>query len=295
MDIELLESIRCQSCGSGEVTEVKTGTFFCAHCETLFRQASITDARVVASPDFCVCGNAITLKCPLCTALICAQCNALSDSNSGVAIATVGYGYKADTPASFSFSILSNGRPAPRNLTQLASDLWLPSGKLQRMLMQVNEGQSIACWSCLCTAVEAVAEAVSSRQFCVVPICVGTPALECESCGQSICIGHMTFRTMGISGLSNEYTVMSGRWCPACASAIEKKFGELAGGAPGVSFSGGKWRMDSGMTVKPRSDGHYPQRKLRRMWELSDSLASRSAVSLKEEMNAWINDAGASF
>ena len=52
-----LESVVCTHCGSGDVKEVKTNTFFCDHCESLFKYND--PSRVAVVPLFAPVGIAL--------------------------------------------------------------------------------------------------------------------------------------------------------------------------------------------------------------------------------------------
>ena len=50
-----LESITCKSCGATDVQEVKADTYFCNHCEGVFKH--VNPSKVTVTQEFCVCGN----------------------------------------------------------------------------------------------------------------------------------------------------------------------------------------------------------------------------------------------
>jgi len=66
-----LEALRCTNCGSQNVDEVKRGTYFCQHCETVFRYVDPSRVTVTHEQAFCECGNAVEFQCYLCRTGIC--------------------------------------------------------------------------------------------------------------------------------------------------------------------------------------------------------------------------------
>jgi hypothetical protein len=65
-----LETISCSHCGSAEVKEVKANTYFCDHCETIFKH--IDPNQVTVQREFCECGGPIAFQCRVCHVGICA-------------------------------------------------------------------------------------------------------------------------------------------------------------------------------------------------------------------------------
>jgi DNA-directed RNA polymerase subunit RPC12/RpoP len=41
-----IETIKCQECGSADVTEFKPGSYVCSHCESVFKVVSTVGAGV---------------------------------------------------------------------------------------------------------------------------------------------------------------------------------------------------------------------------------------------------------
>lgn len=70
-----LEQIRCTSCGSTDVVEIKQNTYACRSCETVFKFVDPTHAEVSVAPQFCEegCGNPIKYKCALCGRMVCEE------------------------------------------------------------------------------------------------------------------------------------------------------------------------------------------------------------------------------
>lgn len=70
-----VETIKCQECGSADVTEFKAGTYICGHCEAVFKH--IDPSRVTVQREFCECGGAIAFQCRVCHTGICQAHDAL--------------------------------------------------------------------------------------------------------------------------------------------------------------------------------------------------------------------------
>ena len=86
-----VETIKCQECGSADVTEFKTGSYVCAHCEAVFKHVS--PAGSVAEP--CVfCGSDSVATCKQCSRRVCNHCMVVSvtEVDPGYAAAHLGVG-----------------------------------------------------------------------------------------------------------------------------------------------------------------------------------------------------------
>jgi hypothetical protein len=68
-----LEALRCTNCGSHGVDEVKAGTYFCQHCESVFKYVDPSRVTVTHEQSFCACGNAVEFQCYQCRTGICHQ------------------------------------------------------------------------------------------------------------------------------------------------------------------------------------------------------------------------------
>jgi hypothetical protein len=95
-----LEAISCTGCGSADVQEVKPSTYFCNHCETVFKHIDPTRVNVSHTPGFCDCGSGRPVKsqCQLCTNALCRDCDMCGGGSPyggahGVYVRTVGWGY----------------------------------------------------------------------------------------------------------------------------------------------------------------------------------------------------------
>lgn len=63
-----IESIKCNECGSVEVTEFKHATYICGHCETVFKWSS---GAAFFAPESCNCGKSAAGRCKSCEKPIC--------------------------------------------------------------------------------------------------------------------------------------------------------------------------------------------------------------------------------
>jgi hypothetical protein len=64
-----IETIKCQECGSADVTEFKPGTYVCGHCEAVFKH--VAQAREVVGCEVDNCGVLAVGRCELCGRAFC--------------------------------------------------------------------------------------------------------------------------------------------------------------------------------------------------------------------------------
>ncbi len=62
-----VETIKCQECGSADVTEFKAGTYVCGHCEAVFKHVESSQGGHVA----CACGTFAIGRCKVCNTPVC--------------------------------------------------------------------------------------------------------------------------------------------------------------------------------------------------------------------------------
>jgi len=164
-----LETMKCQECGSADVTEFKPGTYVCGHCEVVFKY--VDPCAVKASPTFCACGNQIQFRCQICrTALLCAHCDYrqagyYQDSTD------VGFGYIFDGPVEG----IAAGAPV------------LYDRKLLATLEAIHGGFEHLCGQCLLDAMDATADRIANGVVCEAPTCVNLSNDRCRCCGSSLC------------------------------------------------------------------------------------------------------------
>jgi hypothetical protein len=215
-----LESLSCTGCGSTDVKEVKPDTYFCNHCETVFKQ--IDPSKVTVAPAFCSCGNPIQVQCQICRTAICADCNALSGKTdkftTGTSvydipsrrcfIPTVGYGYVFEDYALILARIPDSDNFQHGTLLCAEKILWT--------LQQQHSGLERACWNCVCNAIPDTVAAIEGELLCAGPDCAIKPSTwsRCECCHRAFC--HLCCSADSPATIEGE-SVMSIVACRPCA------------------------------------------------------------------------------
>src|ERR1700736_4220979 len=64
-----IETIKCQECGSADVTEFKPGSYVCGHCEAIFKH--VTPADGSGGCQIGGCGVPAVGKCNACARRFC--------------------------------------------------------------------------------------------------------------------------------------------------------------------------------------------------------------------------------
>jgi hypothetical protein len=212
-----LETIACTNCGSTDVQEVKPSTFFCNHCETVFRHIDPTRLTVDYSPAFCACGTSIRFQCQVCRAGICSGCDVIewkrrrdeetrrsiypfnipgpSDSDSlygKLHVPVVGYGYLRQRflPDSEIWAIVDNHIIRIRERDSRSGGPFLYVDELLSTIRAA--GLNHVCCSCVTAAVPQTADNIANRVMCEQPGCVSVPSDECRCCRSSFCGEHLT-------------------------------------------------------------------------------------------------------
>lgn len=183
-----LESIACTNCGSTDVQEVKPGTFFCRHCETVFKYLDPTRVTVDHTPSFCKHGNLVEVQCQICKAGMCRdQCDIGPEIDmsrgpnfmTGRWIPTAGFGYFYMDGGSVGATARGKGPFLPER--KIAASLQLKHGELHHF-----------CYDCIIAAVPATADYIASGELCNWPSCVSKSAGSCSCCGSAFCADCMT-------------------------------------------------------------------------------------------------------
>jgi hypothetical protein len=166
------EALACTNCGSGDVQEVKPDTYFCNHCDSVFKHVDPT--KLTVGPAFCEHGNRVEVQCQVCKTGMCrSRCDIVpvSHQRSGI-VPTEGFGYleqgvgrKADVDGPF-----------------------LDVGKLLTSLF-LDRGEDLihACHACVIRAVPAAAMRVSTGALCETVWCCGVSAGVCPCCHGGFC------------------------------------------------------------------------------------------------------------
>jgi hypothetical protein len=124
-----LEALACTQCGSADVKEVKPSTYFCNHCDTVFKQVDPGKVSVAVAPSFCLCGNPVTAQCQIChvSTMCFGGCNATSSwlhpwpERShwvNICFPTVGFGYVLSGLSSW--KEVAGGRIVARSVSEPA-------------------------------------------------------------------------------------------------------------------------------------------------------------------------------
>jgi hypothetical protein len=193
------EEIACTNCGSPKAQELKPGTFFCHHCETLFKH--IDPSRITIQPGMCEHGDPIQAQCQICRAGICRQrCDAVSWGFAGpwVRIPTVGFGYLH----------VERSRDEPDTI--VTAGPFLCSADLLASLALTHGRLSHVCRACLIAAVPGAADHIAAGAICETPGCGGKPCTRCACCGGAFCRGTLCrFRDPRDAGHDETYPRLS--------------------------------------------------------------------------------------
>jgi hypothetical protein len=172
------EALNCTNCGSADVQEVKPSTYFCNHCESVFKH--IDPTRVIDGPTFCEHGNPVMVECQVCRAGMCReQCDVVpawaAYKYAGI-VRTQGFGYLEHRQG---YDVDVDGP-------------FISIGKLLMSLAKarMDEGKgtlSHVCYVCVIQAVPAAAENISAGAICETVRCWGTSAGKCPCCQRSFC------------------------------------------------------------------------------------------------------------
>lgn len=179
-----LEAVNCANCGASDVQEVKPGTFFCNHCESVFKH--VDPATVTVGPAFCEHGNVVRVQCQVCRAGMCAeQCDVVPAWGGGFwgIVRTQGFGYLEYRQGYFDVDVDGPFLSVGKLLMSLARarNLALPS-RWQR-----ESALSHVCCGCVTQAVPVAADYISTGVICESVRCWETPSGKCPCCQGSFC------------------------------------------------------------------------------------------------------------
>ncbi len=192
-----LETIACAACGSTDVQEVKPGTYFCNHCETVFKHIDPTRLAVEQTPAFCGCGNPIQVQCQICKAGICTSCDLASwDGPGDREDISAAYGTDRSRFTVEGFGYLIRGYPPDRSvygpylyLDEVFAGLAAENG------WDYSPGYAPvrhACFTCVASAIPVTADRIANGQICETPGCAREPGGTCSCCGGAFCGTHVT-------------------------------------------------------------------------------------------------------
>jgi hypothetical protein len=203
-----VETLKCHECGSADVQEVKANTFFCNHCDAVFKYQDPNRATVVQTPTFCSCGNPVEIQCAGCEATICRQCDALGTSEQAlVFVEAKACGYLIEWGA---------GEPAlglddslkPVDITRPDAYVMgpvMPARKLIAPRMRTPSRPRYLCWECVVSAESDACALIEAGAICEYIECTGTPSGECPCCKAAFCEMHLNFVQVPLSTKGQVY------------------------------------------------------------------------------------------
>jgi hypothetical protein len=307
-----LEAVKCATCGSPDVKEVKANTYFCNHCDGVFKYVDPNRATVQSTPAFCPCGNPVDAQCNLCGSVLCSWCDAMRGHAD--AIAVVGFGYLCRGRDANSFRLgaaaqapggtarrgwwaVAEGRPAWRDHSgEGLIGPWLPVPKLMAVLNSRHPALRHACWACTAAVLPEVADQVSSDRMCATPVCTDKAAAQCACCESWFCPRCHGARAPGV-GSDGCMTVV--RVGPASPASYEEFFDigfSVPGMCPGCQMEkqqmgaealAGACRADPRLVSRSAASSRTPvfvvkARSLRKAHRVAEECAARLTVRLQE-------------
>lgn len=241
-----LEAIACTGCGSTDVQEVKPGTYFCNHCETVFKHVDPSRLNVSHTPGFCECGSGqpVTAQCQVCrSTALCEDCDLgrtyTRRYHRGFVIQTVGWGYVLKATCFGNLKYTYDSEVIERRLTELepeassADQLVIHGKKLLTYLRMSTRSRSLehVCVPCACGAVPEVAERIANGTDCVWFDC-DLPGERCLGCDRTVCPQHcINLRGTQTNGTKNWF----GKSKYTRKASVEAVRSKLSGSKRGAS------------------------------------------------------------
>jgi len=200
-----LEAISCTNCGSSDVQEVKPSTYFCNHCDTVFKH--IDPTHVTVQREFCECGGAIAHQCRLCRTGICHGHDVwrIGDWDRVLGwIPTVHPVYRLPSPLPYGAGLPSATgywvRPATEYFLSDAVDRSFVGGEVH------------LCASCLLSLltdpsqpagalIDEVAQAKVANRMCADPRCEATATCASDCCHLAWCSQHSSTNPRFVSDI----------------------------------------------------------------------------------------------
>jgi hypothetical protein len=210
-----VETIKCQECGSAEVTEYKAGSYVCSHCDAIFKHVDPT--RVTVAPAFCTCGNRIVFRCDLCQSGLCGECDVKRLDFVSLPMTFVhmqGFGYLLRRTETC-YSIGKNRWVHEFAATQRVFGPVLSAVELLWALPERGESAPHLCWGCVVATAPIVVDAVSRGTICEAPTCIRTPDNHCRCCNAALCDYHMDSGG-GVGGGGDSPYIRYPDVCPNC-------------------------------------------------------------------------------
>lgn len=204
------EAIACTRCGSTEVQEVKPSTYFCNHCETVFKHIDPTRLTVDHGPAFCSCGNPVQVQCQVCKTGVCRDCDTIEWRRSAgikepghcgafngppdISVSAIGYGYLESSKYSYlrpggeKEFVISRGRIVTEERSGPAViGPFLGVNKILSALRATHGDLRHVCCTCVESAAPATAEHVRNGDLCETPRCAGWSTGRCPCCEGAFC------------------------------------------------------------------------------------------------------------
>lgn len=203
-----LQAMNCPNCGSSAVKEVKPSTYFCDHCEGVFRLVPPVGQSAASTADFCTCGNRITSQCRVCETGLCKECDIAPwlkvphpldrplpprESRSrwyhGLAIRSTDSGYLTSGSR---VDVLDDGHLTEVQMNSAASvEPVVYAAKVMRYLDRTYLTIKHVCLSCLVAAVPATIEDIALGRVCETLRCGSEPSKQCPCCHGAFCDDHV--------------------------------------------------------------------------------------------------------
>lgn len=169
------ETLACTNCGSTEVQEVKPNTYFCNHCESVFKY--IDPAKLSVGPAFCNHGNPVEVQCQICQTGLCSQrCDVVPAWRGGYdgIVRTQGFGYM-EYYQGYDMDVDGPFLSVGKLLTSVA-------------LAHKDKGAlSHVCYGCVIQAVPVAVNYISAGTICETVRCWSMSAGKCSCCQRGFC------------------------------------------------------------------------------------------------------------
>jgi hypothetical protein len=230
-----LASMNCTGCGSNDVQEVKADTYFCNHCETVFKHIDPSRVTVAEKPNFCGCGNSVKAQCQLCQSkMMCDRCDVIHlarVAKVNVEMATVGWGFTGDISTlfpkwarhyySFGYSYTYQLATVSDGCVQYHHrdhDLTAGPRLLLHQLLSTLETQHGGfyhlCLECAASAVFKTVERFADAATCYWPTCLNLHGGQCGCCGRVFGIEHTSAWESKLAVFAYVYGPRGAGWQP---------------------------------------------------------------------------------
>jgi hypothetical protein len=277
-----LETSSCTNCGSAEVKEVKTNTYFCEHGETVFKHIYPTGIPVTHYPAFCDCGGQVVAGCASCQRTLCADC----DHGDGFGFRSGARVFTTNGGA-FCEQERSEG-PAPWIGGALLHAYYgcaragtLPDGVPTRPPVYAH-----LCGQCAHTirteAANSIAELMSDGTICVASddaICWRPSEAACPCCGRHMCSHHVYSKIVEVPVRDLHHRMPDEAIRLATPKVCKDCMRELLDRSGLMRLSPGPWREETDPIYNAYRKDQRLIRKLKKEWiqaiEAGDAYAGK--------------------